>query len=105
MDIAGSAEWVAPLTPPSFLFPKLNHLWEAESYGPASYASSRRELAIVCVGWGDPMGGLRDPLTYNFLPKEENQMNFTPGAMGFFEPSSENIFERRGPRAYWVANS
>ena len=87
--VTGATTWVEPLldfhraheklngTPPSFVFPCLNHRWELEKAGAAAYSSTRRKLALVCAGLGDPEGEtytLHSPK--NFLPAAATQMNF-----------------------------
>ena len=61
---------------PSFAFPCLNHRWELEKAEPAAYSTTRRKLALVCVGLNGP-GGETSTLhpPKNFPPTAATQMN------------------------------
>ena len=89
--VTGSNKWVLPICDfhrahaetngpiPSFAPPCLDRKWELEKDGPSAYASTRRELALLCTGMGDPDGGkytLHSP--GNFLPAAATQMNSPP---------------------------
>ena len=68
MGMGGAADWARPLIyfraaragtncfEPTFAFPRINRLWEIESAEPASYATTRRKLALVCVALGGRCG-------------------------------------------------
>ena len=89
MGITGSAKWINPLldfhdahekhngTRPSFVSPRVNRRWELERAEPAAYATTRRKLALLCVGLDDPAGEtytLHSPK--NFLHTAATPMNF-----------------------------
>ena len=89
MGITGSSKWINPLiefhdarekhngTRPSFAPPRINHRWELGKTEPAAYATTRRKLALMCVGANDPAGEtytIHSPK--NFLPTAATQMNF-----------------------------
>ena len=90
LGVTGSRDWVAPLVEfrqahlkanghePQFTFPRIDHLWQLESAVGASYASTRRKLALMCTALGDTSGEsytLHSPK--NFLPTAAMQMNFS----------------------------
>ena len=66
--MTGSDKWVLPIFDfhrahaktngpiPSFVFPRLDHKWELGKAGPAAYATTRRKLALLCIGLGAPTG-------------------------------------------------
>ena len=87
--IAATGDWVKPLMEMrqtylvvnshemQFPFPRIDHNWQLVEAGPASYSTTRRKLAILRFGLGDPDGEkytLRSPKIS--LPTAANQMNF-----------------------------
>ena len=87
--IIGTNEWVQPLldmrtafrkvngVEMSYLFPRLDHNWQLVAEGPAPYSTTRRKLALLCVGLGDENAesyALHSPK--NLLPTAANQMGF-----------------------------
>ena len=81
LGVTGSKEWVRPLLEfrqdhtkangrePKFTFPRIDHFWKLQSAVDASYASTRRKLALLCVALGGKSGEsytLHSPK--NFLP-------------------------------------
>ena len=66
MGIAKRTDWARPLldlrtayqkvngAPMSYTFPRLDRSWALVAEGPSPYSTTRRKLALLCVG----MGGL-----------------------------------------------
>ena len=89
LGVTGSKDWVAPLVEfrqahlkanghePQFTSPRIDHMWQLESAVGASYAPTRRKLALMCTALGDTSGEshtLHSPK--NFLPTAAMQRNF-----------------------------
>ena len=92
---------------PSFVFPCIDRKWELEKAGPAAYATTRRRLALLCIGLGDLDGEkytLRSPK--NFLPTAATQMNFAPRELNVIGHwSSGSRMEERYGRSVCVRMS
>ena len=66
--ITGSRDWIQPIldmraaykkmngAEQSYTFMRLDHAWELLAAEPATYVTTRRKLAILCVALGDPEG-------------------------------------------------
>ena len=89
--VAGSDKWALPIfelhlahartngSIPSFVSPCLGRKWELGKAGTASYATTRRSLALLRVSLGGPDGEkytLRPPK--NSPPTAARRMNFAP---------------------------
>ena len=68
MGMTGTAARIQPIldyraarertngTPPSFTFPRINHLWDIESAESAPYSATRRKLSLLRTALGGPSG-------------------------------------------------
>ena len=95
MGIIKSADWAQPLldlraayqkvggAPMRYTFPRLDHTWALAAEGPAPYRTTRRKLALLCVGLGGLKGEsytLHSPK--NLPPTAANQMRFDQKELG-----------------------
>ena len=89
MGITKRTDWIQPLlelrnacqkvngVPTSYTFPRLDHTWALVAEGATPYSTTRRKLALLCVGLGGLKGEsytLHSPK--NLFPTAANQMSF-----------------------------
>ena len=89
MVITKRADWIQPLlelrnayqkvngVQMNYTSPRLDHTWALVAEGPSPYSTTRRKLALLCVGLGGLKGEsytLHSPK--NLFPTAANQMSF-----------------------------